>query len=63
MIMDGIKVKVVRGQIMPSKGSAGFRTHVPGGMATVSNLASATGGMCSATSHATRASLVQSDNK
>lgn len=29
----------------PTTGSAGLRTQVPGGIATVSNLASATGGI------------------
>lgn len=56
MIMDGVKVKVVSSHITPSKGSAGLRTQVPGAMASVSNLASATGGIGPG-------NLVQRDNK
>lgn len=40
----------------PFKGSAGLYTQVPGGMATVSNLASVTGGIAPG-------KLVQTDNK
>ena len=40
----------------PTKGSAGLCTQVPGGMATVSNLASATGGIAPG-------KLVQTDSK
>lgn len=45
--MDGVVVKcAVRPQgLTPSKGSAGLSTQVPGAMATVSNLAEATGGI------------------
>lgn len=35
----------------PTSGSAGLCTQVPGGMATVSNLASATGGIAPANSY------------
>lgn len=69
MIMDGVKVKVVSSHVTPSKGSAGLRTQVPGAMASVSNLASATGGFCSATSSAAigrnsgPGNLAQCDNK
>lgn len=40
----------------PIEGSAGLCTQVPGGMATASNLASATGGIAPG-------KLVQTDNK
>lgn len=43
-------------RLRPTKGSAGLCTQVPGGMATVSNLASATGGIAPG-------KLVQTDNK
>ncbi len=43
--MDGVKVKVVSGHMTPSMGSAGLRSQVPGAMASVSNLAGATGGI------------------
>ncbi len=40
----------------PTKGSAGLRTQVPGAMASVSNLARATGGIAPG-------NLVQTDSK
>lgn len=43
-------------RLHPTKGSAGLCTQVPGGMTTVSNLASATGGIAPG-------KLVQTDNK
>lgn len=43
--MEGVKVKVVSSKCEPSRGSAGLKTQVPGGMTTASNLASATGGI------------------
>lgn len=43
--MDGVVVKCVSGHVKPTKGSAGLKTQVPGAMASVSNLASATGGI------------------
>lgn len=43
--MDGVVVKCVSGHIGPTKGSAGLQTQVPGGITSVSNLASATGGI------------------
>ena len=46
MMMDGVVVKIVNSRSLePSKGSAGQRTQIPGAMASVSNLASATGGI------------------
>ena len=43
-------------RLRPTKGSAGLRTQVPGAMTSVSNLASATGGIAPG-------NLVQTDNK
>lgn len=43
-------------RLRPTKGSAGLRTQVPGMVASVSNLASATGGIAPG-------NLVQTDNK
>lgn len=62
MIMEGVKVKVVSSHITPAKGSVGLRTQVPGAMATVSNLASATGGPSRAGIQG-QGSLVERDNK
>ena len=42
--MDGEVVKCVESGPGVSKGSAGLHSQVPGGMATVSNLAEASGG-------------------
>lgn len=42
--------------VRPARGSAGLCTQVPGAMASVSNLASATGGIAPG-------NLVQTDNK
>lgn len=43
--MDGVVVKCVSGNVQPSSGSAGMKTQVPGGATTISNIASATGGI------------------
>lgn len=43
--MDGVVVKCVSTRPSVTKGSAGLMTQVPGAMASVSNLASATGGI------------------
>lgn len=43
-------------RLEPTAGSAGLRTQVPGAMASVSNLASATGGIAPG-------NLVQTDSK
>lgn len=44
--MEGEVVKFPQGRpAQPTTGSAGLRTQLPGGVATVSNLASATGGV------------------
>ena len=56
MMMEGVVVKVVSGHLTPTTGSAGLRTQLPGAMASVSNLASATGGI-------KPGNLAQSDNK
>lgn len=44
-MMDGVVVKVVSGHITPTRGSAGLMTQVPGAMTTVSDVASASGGI------------------
>lgn len=43
--MDGETVKVVSGRLQATTGSAGLMTQLPGCMASVSNLAAATGGI------------------
>ena len=43
--LNGIVVKVVTTKPRVCKGSAGLYTQVPGAMTSVSNLASATGGI------------------
>lgn len=45
-LMEGEIVKFPKGTLMPpSKGSAGLPTQIPGGIATVSNVAGASGGL------------------
>lgn len=44
--MDGVVVKFPpSSRLTPTRGSAGLQTQVPGAMASVSNLAGATGGI------------------
>lgn len=55
--MEGEKVKVVtRPRMQVTTGRAGLKSHVPGGMATVSNLVNVSGGMMACT-------LAQRDRK
>jgi len=55
--MDGVVVKCVSAPygVQPIKGSAGMPTQIPGAMASVSNLANATGGI-------RQGALTESDN-
>lgn len=43
--MKGIVVQIVPSQNNKTHGSAGLKCHVPGGMVTISNVASSTGGI------------------
>ena len=56
--MDGEVVKFPSDgkRLRPVKGSAGLRTQIPGAMASVSNLAGATGGIAPG-------NLIQTDSK